>query len=71
MFASCTILNAIQTQIVKYGTLENLKYFCNSHPDVAQLPAGIFSRNRRMSFTDLFTFLLYPRSKSTDIELLE
>lgn len=71
MSASCTILNTIQAQIVKYGTFENLKDFYNSHPEVGQLPAGTFIRNRQMPFTDLFNFLLYPRSKSTDIELLE
>ena len=71
MSAPSTILNAIQSQIVKYGKLENLKKFNSKHPDGGQIPAGTFARNRQMSFTDLINFLLYPRSKSTDIELLE
>lgn len=71
MFAPDTILNAIQTQIVKYGKLETLKKFYNSNPGYGGLPSGAFTRRRQMSFTDLFNFILYPRSKSTDIELLE
>lgn len=71
MSASSTILNTIQAQIVKYGKLENLKKFYSCHPECGQLPPGAFSRTRLMPFTNLFNFLLYPRSKSTDIELLE
>lgn len=71
MSASSTILNTIQAQIVKYGKLENLKNFYSCHPECGQLPSGAFTRTRQMPFTDLFNFLLYPRSKSTDIELLE
>ena len=71
MSAPSTILNTIQTQIVKYGNIENLKNFYNSHPEYGQLAADAFTRSRQMPFKDLFNFLLYPRSKSTDIELLE
>lgn len=71
MFASSNILNVLQTEIVKYGQLENLKNFYNCHPSLGQLPPGAFSRCRKMTFGDLFNFLIYPRSKSTDIELLE
>jgi len=71
MSASSTILNEIQAQIVKFGKIENLKKFYNSHPECGQLPEGVFSRNRQMTFSDLINFLLYPRSKSTDLELLE
>lgn len=71
MSASSTILNVIQAEIVKYGKLENLKKFYNSNSGNGTIPAGAFTRHRRMTFTDLFNFLLYPRSKSTDLELLE
>lgn len=71
MSASSSILNVIQAEIVKYGKLENLKKFYNSHPGNGTLPAGAFTRHRQMTFTDLFNFLLYPRSKSTELELLE
>lgn len=58
MSAPDTILNAIQAQIVKYGRLETLKKFYNSHPEYGRLPSGAFTRNRKMSFTDLFNFIL-------------
>lgn len=69
--ASATILNVIQAEIVKYGNLETLKNFYNSNSGNGIIPAGAFSRHRQMTFTELFNFLLYPRSKSTDLELLE
>ena len=71
MSASSTILNTIQTEIVNYSDYENLKKFCRVHPQYDCPGHGIFSRDRDMTFSDLFKFLLYPRSKSTDIELLE
>lgn len=71
MSATSTILNVIQAQIVKYSELENLKKFYDSHPEFRMTSETAFTRTRRMPFKDLFNFLLYPRSKSTEIELLE
>lgn len=71
MATNRTILNTIQSKIVKFGDIKNLKSFCNSHPGCGHLPEGVFSRSRKMDFRDLFNFILYPRTKSTDIELLE
>lgn len=71
MLASSNIINNIHSQIVKFGDIKNLKKFYNFHPEAGVLPPKAFSRSRKMPFTGLFNFLLYPRSKSTDIELLE
>ena len=64
-------INAIKAEIVKYSQIENLKNFYISHPEFGSLDDGAFSRERSLPFPDLLHFLLYPRSKSTDIELLE
>lgn len=66
-----TTINAIRSEIVKYSQLENLKKFYSSHPGLGSLSNGALTRERNLPFGDLFHFLLYPRTKSTDIELLE
>lgn len=72
MFAdNCHTVNAVRSEIVKYSQLENLKNFYISHPQYSPLPAGSFSRERSLPLSELMHFLIYPRAKSTDIELLE
>ena len=71
MFASDNIINTVRSEIVKYSSPENLNLFCKSHPDYSMTGSGTGTRNRKLPFPDLFHFLLYPRAKSTDIELLE
>lgn len=65
------IINAIQARIVKYGTIENLKNFCRCRMPQFSLPPNVFSRDRKMTLADMINFLLFPRSKSNNIELLE
>ena len=65
------IINAVRSEIVKYSSIENLKNFCVSHPEYVSPGPSCFTRERNFPFKDLLSFLLYPRSKSTDIELLE
>ena len=65
------ILNIVRTEIVKYSQPENLKNFCKSHPKYTSPGSGCFTRERTFSLRNLLSFLLYPRSKSTEIELLE
>ena len=71
MFASDHIINTVRSEIVKYSRPENLNFFCNSHPEYGMTGSGSRTRDRKLPFRDLFHFLLYPRAKSTDIELLE
>ena len=66
-----TIINAVRSEIVKYSNVENLKNFHRAHPEYRSLGDGSFTRDRNLSFGDILDFLVYPRSKSTDIELLE
>lgn len=66
-----TIINAVRSEIVKYSNVENLKIFHRAHPEYGSLGDGCFTRGRNLSFGDILDFLLYPRSKSTDIELLD
>lgn len=66
-----TLINALKAEIVKYSSLENLKEFHTNHPEYGGFDDNIFSRNRRLPLHDLLPLLLYPRAKSTDIELLE
>lgn len=70
MFAS-GIINNVRSEIVKYSDLENLKKFYISHPEYGKMDDGCMTRSRKFPFHDLLNFLLYPRAKSTDIELLE
>ena len=70
MFVS-GIINNVRSEIVKYSNIENLKKFYTSHPDYGVMNDGCKSRNRKFPFHDLLNFVLYPRAKSTDIELLE
>lgn len=65
------IINTVTSKIVKFGNVENLKNFCKSHPEYNSMSSGCFTRNRTLSFKNLLSFLIYPRSKSTEIELLE
>lgn len=64
-------INAFRAEIVKYGQLENLKNFYRSHPGCGSLKEGSLTRDRRLPLGALLGFLLYPRTRSTDIELLE
>ncbi len=66
-----TVINALKTEIVKYSRLETLKNFYISHPEYGELDEGCFTRDRKVPLQDLLPLLLYPRVKSTDIELLE
>lgn len=66
-----TTINAVRSEIVKYSHLENLKNFYKSHPECGSLKEGMFTRHRTLPFGDLLHFTIYPRAKSTDIELLE
>lgn len=66
-----TLINALKSEIVKYSTPENLKKFYLNHPDCDGFADGCFTRNRRLPLPELLPLLLYPRAKSTDIELLE
>ncbi len=66
-----TIVNALKYEIVKYSRLETLKKFYTSHPESGKFEESCFTRNRRLPLQDLLPLLLYPRAKSTDIELLE
>lgn len=70
MFTFHTI-NAVNSEIVKYSRAKNLKNFYNSHPQYGSLKDGLLTRERSLPFGPLFHFLLYPRAKSTEIELLE
>lgn len=65
------LINTVRSEFVKYGNIENLKNFCKSHPTYNSPSSGCFTRERTLSFRKLLSFLLYPRSKSTEIELLE
>lgn len=64
-------INAVRAEIVKYSQAENLKNFYTHHPECGLLPEDVFTRNRSLPFSNLLHFLLYPRAKSTAIELLE
>lgn len=66
-----TIINTIKGEIVKYGQLDNLKNFYKTHPNCEVLKSGSFTRDRSLPLQDLLPLILYPRAKSTDIELLE
>ncbi len=68
---NCTIINALKAEIVKYSSLENLKNFYFSNPECGNLPEGSFTRNRSLTLQYLLPLILYPRAKSTEIELLE
>lgn len=70
MFVS-GIINNVRSEIVKYSNLENLKSFYTSHPEYGVIDDGCMTRTRKFPFHDLLNFVLYPRAKSTDIELLE
>lgn len=66
----CNIINASINEFVKYGTIENLKKFNDSQPVGEQLlPPNAFSRNRKMPLSDLINFMIWPRAKSTTVEL--
>lgn len=65
------IINTVRSEIVKYSDSKNLKKFYISHPQHGVMDDGSMTRNRKFPFHDLLSFLLYPRAKSTDIELLE
>lgn len=66
-----TIINVLKSEIVKYGNLENLKKFHTNHPQYGGLQEGSFTRNRHLPLQDLLWLILFPRAKSTQIELLE
>lgn len=66
-----TLINVLKSEIVKYSSLGNLKKFYVSHPECGGLSENSFTRNRLLPLQDLLPLLLYPRAKSTDIELLE
>ena len=70
MFAS-DIINTLKSEIVKFSQYENLKNFYKSNPQYGILKEECRRRERKLPFEHLFNFLLYPRVKSTDIELLE
>lgn len=64
------IINASLNEIVKYGTIENLKKFNISQPEDKQLlPPNAFTRNRKMPLSDLINFIIWPRANSTAVEL--
>lgn len=69
--STSTIINTLRAEIVKYGNPETLKKFYSLYPKIGILPSSAFTRHRIMSLSDMLFFLLSPRSKSTEIELLE
>lgn len=66
-----TLINVLKSEIVKYSTPENLKKFYSTHPECGAFNDRNFTRNRKLPLQELFPLLLYPRVKSTEIELLE
>lgn len=71
MSTTDTIINTIKSEIVKYGRIETLKKFKESHCGLTSPNAGCFTRNRNMPLPELLRFILMPRTRSTEVELLE
>ena len=66
-----TILNSVRKEIVKYGKVETVKKFINSHPICQKVINGSFTRTRNMPLPELLRFILMPRTKSSSVDLLE
>lgn len=62
------IINALRDVIVNWTHLESVKDFCSCHG--ISLDKNAFTRTRSMPLSSLLAFLLTPRSKSMNIELL-
>lgn len=65
------LINIVKSEIVKFSRIETLNYFYNCHPEYGSSREGRLGRERSLPFRALLPFLIYPRAKSTDIELLE